>query len=104
MITMEEIQGLLEGTGYPVAYNVFPKEEAHDPPFICWLITGNENFAADDTVYYKAPEVQVELYTPLKDEDAEQEVEDALAAYFYTKDEGWLEDEEMYMVTYQLTM
>ena len=104
MINREEIQELLESTGFPVAYNVFPKEEEHAPPFICWIITGSENFAADDAVYFMAPEVQVELYTPLKEEDAEQRVEEALSAYFYNKDEGWLEDEEMYMVTYQLTM
>lgn len=60
-----------------------PNGEAVDPPFICYLLPGSDNFAADGKVYHKISRVNVELYTDKKDLNAEQKVEDALDALHF---------------------
>lgn len=103
-MTLEEFAKQLETAGFPVAFYEFPKEEPHDPPFICYLTPGASQFGADGVVYYSGTKVQVELYTLQKDLEAEKKVETALASFYFQKDEGYLEDEKIYMVTYQLSL
>lgn len=103
-MTLEEFAKLLESTGFPVAFYEFPKEEPHDPPFICYVTPGPSQFGADGVVYYSGKNVQVELYTLQKDQEAEEKVETALASFYFLKDEGYLDDEKIYMVTYQLSL
>ena len=101
-MTLLEFNNLLESTGYPVAFRSFPKEEPHEPPFICYITPGTENFAADGIVYHSNQQVQVELYTTDKDTTAEAKLEEALADFYYIKDEGYIDSEKVYMVTYSL--
>jgi len=103
-MTLEEFKEQLETTGFPVAYLEFPKEEPHDPPFICYLVTGQEPFHADGIVYYSSPEIQVELYTNAKDLAAEAKVEEALNLWNYEKEEGFIEEEKIYLATYRLVL
>lgn len=103
-MTLEEFAKLLETTNMPVAFYEFPKEEPHDPPFICYITPGASQFGADGRVYYSGIKIQVELYTLQKDLEAEKKVESALASFYFTKDEGYLDSEKMYMVTYQLSL
>ena len=44
---MEGIVELLSECGYPFAYDHFAEGHAADPPFICYLIPRDDNFAAD---------------------------------------------------------
>ena len=73
-----------------------------EPPFICYLLPGSNNFSADGKVYYKINEVHIELYTDLKDLAVEQQVEDVLDEHeiFYNKSEVWIESEKLYEVLY----
>lgn len=103
-MTLKEFASLLGTTGYLVAFSQFPAEEPHEPPFICYITIGEEPFSADGVVYYAETKLQVELYTPNKDLAAETAVEGVLSPFFYVKDEGYIESEKMYMVTYQLAM
>ena len=54
------------------------KQKAPESPFICNLLPGSDNFAADGKVYFKINEVRIELYTDKKDVSVEKQVEDAL--------------------------
>lgn len=101
---LEEFAELLESTGFPIAFYQFPKDEPHEPPFICFITTNQSQFAADGIVYYSGINVQVELYTLQKNIEAEKKVEEALSDFFYSKDEGYLDDEKMHMVTYRLSV
>lgn len=103
-MTLENFAQLLDATGLPVAFYQFPEDEPHEPPFICYITTTPTQFAADGCVYYSGTNIQVELYTMKKDLEAERKIEDALKDFFYVKDEGNLDDEKMYMVTYRLTI
>ena len=99
---MEELLQILNKMQIPFAYHHFAEGESPEPPFICYLLPGSKNFAADGKVYYKINEVHIELYTDLKDSAVEQKVEDVLDAHgiFYNKSETWIESEKLYEVLY----
>ncbi len=105
-MTLEELAGMLEKTGFPFAYDHFAEGESPDPPFVCYLLPGSDNFSADGKVYYRISEVRVELYTDQKDFAAEGKLEDALDAcgIFYEKSETWIDSEKLYEVLYVFEM
>lgn len=99
---MDKLLTVLQETGIPYAYDHFSEGEAPEPPFVCYLFFGSNNFAADGHVYYKINEVHVELYTDYKDLSVERTLEDALDQHgiFYEKSEVWIESEKLYEVLY----
>ena len=99
---MEELLQILSETQIPFAYHHFAEGESPEPPFICYLLPGSNNFSADGKVYYKINEVHIELYTDLKDLAVEQQLEDVLDGHgiFYNKSETWIESERLYEVLY----
>ena len=101
-MTMEELVAVLDRTGIPFAYDHFAEGESPEPPFICYLLPGSDNFAADGRVYFKANEVHIELYTDFKDLTVEQKLEAVLDEHgiFYNKSEVWIESEKLYEVLY----
>lgn len=102
---MEELLTIIKETGIPFAYAHFAEGESPEPPFICYLLPGSDNFAADGRVYFKINEVRIELYTDSKDLSVEQKLEDVLDAHevFYNKSETWIDSEKLYEVLYQFT-
>ena len=99
---LEEIKELLETTGFQVAYYAFPEGEAPPLPFICYLVSGSNNFIADGTVYHKINRMQVELYTEVKDPAAEETVEGALTSFIWEKTETYIESEKCYQIMYEI--
>ena len=77
-----------------------------DPPFICYLLPGSDNFSADGLVYHKMQTVHIELYTDRKDPDTETAVETVLDKnrIFYNKSEVWIPSEKLYEVIYSFEM
>ena len=63
---MDELISILNEIGLPYAYDHFAEGESPNPPFICYLLPGSDNFAADGRVYYKINDVHIELYTDYK--------------------------------------
>lgn len=102
---MEELLTIIKETGIPFAYDHFAEGESPEPPFICYLLPGSDNFAADGRVYFKINEVRIELYTDSKDLSVEQKLEDVLDAHevFYNKSETWIDSEKLYEILYQFT-
>ena len=100
---MDELMELMKEMGIPYAYDHFAEGESPDPPFLCFLLPGSDNFAADGRVYYKISEVRVELYADIKDVSAEQAVEAVLDRHgiFYEKSETWIDSEKLYEVLYR---
>ena len=103
---MDKILEVLKALGIPVAYDHFAEGESPEPPFICYLCPGSNNFSADGKVYYKINQVNIELYTDRKDPAVEQKLEDALdaASIFYNKTEVWIDSERLYEVLYKFEM
>ena len=101
-MTIEQLAAMLQGTGILFAYDHFAEGESPEPPFICYLLPGSDNFAADGKVYFKINEVRIELYTDKKDVSVERQVESALddRGIFYNKSEVWISEERLYEVLY----
>ena len=77
-MTIENLVEMLQELKIPFAYDHFAEGESPEPPFICYLIPGSDNFAADGRVYFKLNEVRIEMYTDFKDLDLESKVEGVL--------------------------
>lgn len=105
-MTLEDLAGMLEKTGFPFAYDHFAEGESPDPPFICYLLPQSDNFSADGKVYLKVSSVNIELYTDSKDLSVEQKLEAVLDTHgiFYDKTEVWIESEKLYEVLYSFEM
>ena len=101
-MTSEQLAAMLQDTGIPFAYDHFAEGESPEPPFICYLLPGSDNFAADGRVYFRINEVRIELYMDKKDIFVEKQVEDALddRGIFYNKSEVWISEERLYEVLY----
>ena len=99
---MEKILAILKEVDISFAYDHFAEGESPEPPFICYLFPGSNNFSADGKVYFKANEVHIELYTDFKDLTVEQKLEAVLDEHgiFYNKSETWIESEKLYEVLY----
>ena len=58
---------------------------------------------ADNGVYFKISQLNMELYTDKKDPELEEKLEDILIAHEipWEKSEVWIDSEKMYEVLYQ---
>ena len=103
---MDELVKIIEEMGIPFAYDHFAEGEGPDPPFLCYLLPGSDNFAADGRVYYKMSEVRIELYTDFKDVSLEEKVTAVLDNHgiFYEQSEVWIEEEKLYEVAFEFAM
>lgn len=103
---MESIVKMLQEMKLPFAYDHFAEGESPEPPFICYLIPGSNNFAADGMVYFKINEIHIELYTDCKDPAFENSIEAVMDSHgiFYNKSETWIESEKLYEVLYTFEM
>lgn len=103
---MDELVKIIEEMGIPFAYDHFAEGESPNPPFLCYLLPGSDNFAADGRVYYKMSEVRIELYTDFKDVSLEEKVTAVLDSHgiFYEQSEIWIEEEKLYEVAFEFAM
>ena len=101
-MTIENLVEMLQKTGIPFAYDHFAEGESPKPPFICYLLPGSNNFAADGKVYFKINQVRIQLYTDSKDLAVERKVEMVMdeSGIFYNKSEVWIQSEKLYEVLY----
>lgn len=103
---MDDILAILRELKLPFAYDHFAEGESPEPPFICYLVPGSNNFAADGRVYFKINEYHIELYTDEKSPALESSLEAVLDNHgvFYNKSETWIESEKLYEVLYTFEM
>lgn len=106
-MTQKELFDILKtATGFAnkVAYRAFPVGNAPALPFICFLATSDDSFAADGVRYYASTRYVVELYTENREQTAEDAVELALTTngIFFDKEITYLDSEKCYMIEYLL--
>ena len=103
---MDKVVSIINEMNIPFAYDHFAEGESPDPPFICYLLPGSDNFSADGLVYHKMQTVHIELYTDRKDPVTEANVENVLNKnrIFYNKSEVWIPSEKLYEVIYSFEM
>lgn len=87
----------------PVAYSHFKGE--HKPPYLVYLGAGQEQFEADDTIYWRRNIYTIEYYFAKKDESIETKIEDMIldAGYQYDKsDDTYIDGEGLFVIYYNL--
>lgn len=102
MINLKDFEKILSSSGFPVTYLSWPENRAPQMPYICYYVSGSDNFAADGIVYYPVNQIQVELYTELKDLEAEAALEIALASFYWNKTETYIDTENCYQIAYEI--
>ncbi|MED1557527.1 hypothetical protein [Bacillus paramycoides] len=105
-MTLGELTKILEATGYPVAYSHFtatPNNPVPAPPYICFLVDGSANLMADNKVYHKINDLNIELYTTRKDLVAEDKLEKVLDDHEipYESYGTFIESEKLYQKNYE---
>lgn len=103
-MTLKNVSKILQKTGYPVAFEAFPKEDVPAMPYICYMSPEVNNFFADGIVYHSTTRVTVLLYTALRDLTVEQTVESVLTGngITWTKDADYNEREKCYEIVYEI--
>lgn len=101
-MTLAEFVDLFEHCGIPIAFDHFATEQSL--PYMVYIISANDQFAADNITYHSDPEIQLELYTEQKDSTSEATVEGLISGFYFTKEEGYLDSEQMYMVAYRFVL
>lgn len=108
-MTLAELNNILKATGYPVAYSHFTgttTNPIHDPPYITYLVAYSSNFIADNKVYQKINNAQIELYTIKKDLTAESTLETILDdnEIPYQTTETYIESEGLFQKIYEVRL
>ena len=102
MINLKDFEKILSSSGFPVTYLSWPENEAPQMPYICYYVSGSNNFAADGIAYYPVNRLQVELYTELKEPKAEDALETALTSFYWNKTETYIDTEKCYQIAYEI--
>lgn len=108
-MTIVDLVKILKTTGYPVAYSHFAVTENNPvpaPPYITYIFTYSSNMYADNKVYQKIDNVQIELYTTKKDLQAEMKLEEALDSneIVYQTSETFIESEGIFQKIYEMRL
>ena len=93
----------LKKTKLPVRYSHFKREQ--EPPYLIYIGDGQEGFKADNTIYDKQNNYQIEYYFAKKDEKTEAVIEQTLLddGYIYEKsDDIFLDDEGIFLIYYHV--
>jgi len=97
----EELISLLESSGMPYAYSHFEKEM--ELPFIAYIQTSAPHISANDKVYVKNSEYDIEIYTEEYDPEVEKTFEALIErqeTYYEKVPAVYIKDEDMFKVTY----
>ena len=108
-MTLSDIYTILKVTGYPVAYSHFTATTNNPlptPPYITYLSAYSSNLKADNMVYEKIDNLQIELYTNKKDLAAEKKLEDLLDQneIAYESTETWIDSEQLFQKIYEVRL
>lgn len=103
-MTEKEIADMLKSTKLPVAYYQFPVGEAPQLPYLVYFYSESDNFSADNGVYQRVDQLNVELYTENKDFATEKAIEAVLDAngFFWEKYEAFIDSEQMFQIAYEM--
>ena len=102
-MTLQELKTRSEKAGFKYAYSHFNKDV--QPPHIIAHKIDSDNFGADNIMYYKINNMQLELTTLKKDLELENKIEtEILYDVFWQSEETYIEDEKVYNVSYFFEM
>lgn len=70
--------------------------------FLIFYYQGSDDLYADDINYQKIEQLRIEFYSPKKDADSENIIENNINSHglSYSKNEVWINDEKVFMTSY----
>lgn len=107
---LTEFKVILDEVGYPYTYYQFKKTVSNpvpSPPFFVYWTPFSSNFFADNKVYKKINNVQLELYTTKKDESVEEKLESVLDAHnisYELTGETFIESQQLFQRIYEMRL
>ena len=103
-MTRKEISQMIASVGLPYAYYQFPEDTPQTPPFICFFFSSTDDVFADDTNFQKIEQLNIELYTNVKDFTLEDSLEEILKTnnLTYYKEENYIDSEKLYQIAYEM--
>ncbi|NOW08052.1 hypothetical protein [Clostridium beijerinckii] len=107
---INELVEILNETGYPVFYshfNVTDDNPAPEPPFMTYIYGPSAHMYADNKVYKEIYNIQIELYTKIKDLQAEKKLEDLFNSNeipYSSEGEVFIETENIYQKIYEVRL
>lgn len=104
MMEPSQVKAIITSAGLPAAYRAWRENEAPALPYAVFYAGRANNFPADGLVYFSAQRYTIELYTAEKDPTPEKALEAALTknGVFWSKDEVWIESENMNEIIYEI--
>lgn len=108
-MTLQELVKSLRSTGYPVAFSHFKVDDNNpppDPPYILYTTPNNPDFMADNKNYHEITDVDIELYTEIKDLQAEKAIQDLLKEIKlpYSSYQVYIDSEDLHQKTYEVRL
>ena len=103
-MTHKEIAEMIKQIGLPHGYYQLENGTGTKTPFVVYYYAGIDDLYADSLNYQRIVQLTIELYTNTKRIDLEKKVEDILTAaeLTYTKDETYIDTEQMYEQIYTM--
>lgn len=101
----QELFNLLSEIGIPVAYDHFDSNKDIIPPFLVYRDIASETFKADQEVYYRPYEFEIELVTKKKDVELQSKLEELLTKNkipYDILDDYWDKEERIYHNYYEI--
>ena len=103
-MTRKNLINILKSLGFPIRYHSF--KTPPNPPYLVYLAVDTDNTFADNKVYEKYTNYQIELYTNKKDFDTQEKIEEVFDEYDipWESSEIYIEEEQLYQVIYFVTV
>lgn len=103
-MTREEVYTMVQSFDLPCAYYEFPDGTEQAPPFVVWFFSENTDVMADDSNYVDKEDLNIELYTSIRDFELEKTVEDVLSAngFSFAKEAAYIDAEKMWQISYEM--
>lgn len=103
-MSYEEINEMMLKMGLPFAYHHFAEGENPVPPFMLFNVPEDNNFSADNRVYFSTKQLEICLYTAIRNPILEHEIEQVFRHHeiYYTKICTWIRSEQLYEVQYTM--
>lgn len=99
-MTLEQLKQRCIDAGFKYAYGKFKKPT--EPPHLVAISTGSENFMADNKVYLKDTNIQLDYTYLIKNIEMQNKIEDEILRdiTWNKSDETYLSDEDIWQVSY----
>ena len=99
-MTLEQLKQRCIDAGFKYAYGKFKKTT--EPPHLVAISTGSENFMADNKVYLKDTNIQLDYTYLIKNIEMQNKIEDEILRdiTWNKSDETYLSDEDIWQVSY----